>query len=238
MIPDAMIRHHYPRPWEGLHRAATANANQAIGRCLSREICYDMHTRSEPRFQVQSAIRIAAIDQPAQVSDALLLDVSGIGMKIIADASWPVDTLLVVEMENHLVLARVRYTTPRGPKFSLGAERIFSVLKHTLPPGESRVAWHQLLLAEMGEPLELTAEALPPEPVTPKIDAANASGNSTVATEAEPQSVESKSQLAQPEEASASDRQPPAAQHADQFPQTPNMAPPSSEEARCAARRR
>ena len=182
MIPDAMIRHRYPRLWDGVHRAETANANQAIGRCLSREICYDMHTRSEPRFQVQSAIRIAAIDQPTQVSDALLLDVSGTGMKIIADASWPVDARLVVEMENHLVVVRVRYIAPRGPKFSVGVERIFSVLKHTLPAGESRSVWHRLLLAEMGEPQVLTPETLPPEAVKPKMVAANGSGNNTIAT--------------------------------------------------------
>jgi hypothetical protein len=111
-----------------------------------------MDKRSEPRFQIQSAIRIAAMDQPEDVSNALLLDVSGAGMKIIADGWWPVDTYVVVEMENHVVVARVRNVTPRGPKFSLGAEKVYSVLKHMLPADAPRATWHKLLANEMGEP--------------------------------------------------------------------------------------
>jgi hypothetical protein len=109
---------------------------------------------------VQSAVKVAALDQPADVSDALLLDVSGAGMKIIAGVWWPVDTRVVVEMENHVVVAVVRNVNPRGLKFSLGAERLLSVLKHTLPADASREEWHKLLLAEIGEPQE--TPSLPP----------------------------------------------------------------------------
>jgi hypothetical protein len=119
-----------------------------------------MHKRSEPRFQVQSAVKVAALEQPTDVSDALLLDVSGAGMKIIAGVWWPVDTRVVVEMENHVVVAAVRNVNPRGPKFSLGAEKLISVLKHTLPADASREEWHKLLLAEIGEPQE--TPSLPP----------------------------------------------------------------------------
>lgn len=129
-----------------------------------------MDKRSEPRFQVQSPVRIAAIDQPTLVSDALLLDVSGAGMKIITEGWRPVDTLLVVEMENHLVVACVRNVIPRGPKFALGAEKIHSVLKHTLPAGATRAAWHNILLAEMREPQNLAPEAVAPETVAKDLE--------------------------------------------------------------------
>jgi len=111
-----------------------------------------MDKRSEPRFQVRSAIRIAAIDKPEDVSNALLLDVSGSGMKIIADGWWPVNTFVVIEMENHVVAGRVRNSVPRGSKFSVGVEKVHSVLKHALPAGTSRAEWHELLIREMGDP--------------------------------------------------------------------------------------
>lgn len=103
---------------------------------------------------MQSAVKVAALDQPVDVSDALLLDVSGAGMKIIADVWWPMDTRIVVEMENHVVVAVVRNVNPRGPKFSLGAEKLHSVLKHTLPLDAPREEWHKLLLSELGAPEE------------------------------------------------------------------------------------
>jgi hypothetical protein len=109
-----------------------------------------MHTRSEPRFHVQSAVKVAAVDQPEEVSAAVLLDVSGSGMKIISDHDWPVGSRLVVEMENHLVLARVRNSQARGPKFSLGAETLHSTLKLMLPDAP-RAEWHKILLEEAGD---------------------------------------------------------------------------------------
>lgn len=110
-----------------------------------------MHTRSEPRFNVQSAVRVAAADRPGDVSPALLLDVSGSGMKIISDRDWPVDSRIVVEMENHLVLARVRNGHARGSRFSVGAEKLHSVLKLMLPADAPREEWHRILLAEAAD---------------------------------------------------------------------------------------
>jgi hypothetical protein len=109
---------------------------------------FDMHSRREPRFNVQSAVKVAAIDQPAEVSAAVLLDVSGSGIKIISDRDWPVGSRLVVEMENHVVLACVRNGDARGSRFSLGAEKLHSILKLALPPDAPRAEWHRILLAE------------------------------------------------------------------------------------------
>ncbi len=159
-----------------------------------------MDKRSEPRFQIRSAINIAAIDHPEQVSEALLLDVSGAGLKIVADNWWPVNTCIVVELENHLVVARVRNIVARGPKFSLGAERLYSVLKHTMPSGVSRTVWHNLLRAEMrdlpatperptGENVE-SFEIAPPEIAGPVV---------TSSAIAEPEGVARKLTLRAPE---------------------------------------
>jgi hypothetical protein len=123
-----------------------------------------MDKRSEPRFHIRSAVKIAAIDHPEQVSEALLLDVSGAGLKMVSDSWWPVETRIVIEMENHIVVARVRNIVARGPKFSLGAERLYSILKHTLPSGASRTVWHNLLRAEMRE------QPPAPAPAAPRVD--------------------------------------------------------------------
>jgi len=110
-----------------------------------------MPDRIEPRFQVHSAVSIAPVERPDLVSQALVLDVSGSGMKIIAERDWPQDSCVVVEMENHLVLARVRNSQPHGTRFSVGVERIHSVLKLLLPLDAPRSEWHKILLAEAGQ---------------------------------------------------------------------------------------
>ena len=143
-----------------------------------------MHSRREPRFNVRSAVKVAAIDQPAEVSAAVLLDVSGSGMNIISDRNWPVGSRLVVEMENHLVLARVCNGDARGSKFSLGAEKLHSILKLMLPLDAPRAEWHRILLAEADQTTEpplkeppssepqATAHSVPhqPNPDQPVID--------------------------------------------------------------------
>jgi Domain of unknown function (DUF4115) len=180
-----------------------------------------MDKRSEPRFQIRSAIKIAAIDHPEQVSEALLLDVSGAGLKIVADNWWPVNTCIVVEMENHLVVARVRNIVARGPKFSLGAEKLYSVLKHTLPAGVSRTVWHNLLRAEMRDlpaaPERATTEHIEPLEIAPPEIAGPVETPSAIA---EPEGAVRKITLRAPE--------PPTANVADAAPE---LAEPPSQAA-------
>jgi hypothetical protein len=126
-----------------------------------------MDKRSEPRFQIRSSIKIAAMDHPEQLCEALLLDVSGAGLKIVSDNWWPLKTLVVIELENHLVVARVRNIVARGAKFSLGAEKLHSALKPSLPSGVSRTVWHNLLRAEMRDPPAYPEAAL--EPANPVV---------------------------------------------------------------------
>ena len=52
------------------------------------------------------------------------------GGKLIAPESLPLDEILSIEAEDHLAFAEVRYSQPRGDKFTIGCERIH-LLNHT-----------------------------------------------------------------------------------------------------------
>jgi hypothetical protein len=67
----------------------------------------------------------------------LLLDISPTGLKFVTTESLPVDEVVALEVEDHLVLADVRYVEPRGDQFAIGAERIHAIHKASLPPNKS-----------------------------------------------------------------------------------------------------
>jgi hypothetical protein len=96
-----------------------------------------MDGRREPRFQIYAPGKLTLVGSPDHELDCLLLDVSATGMKFVTDESLPVDEVVALEVEDHLVLADVRYSEPRGDKFAIGAERIHAVDKSALPPDKT-----------------------------------------------------------------------------------------------------
>lgn len=92
-----------------------------------------MNRRSEPRFDVYYRAKIVSLDDPGRQIDAQLTDISGAGMRLVAPRELPEDQLICVEVGQHLVLAEVRNTSPRGSRFLIGAEKIHTLNLLTLP---------------------------------------------------------------------------------------------------------
>jgi len=97
-----------------------------------------MEGRREPRFQIYAAAKLTLVDNPERELECLLLDISATGLKFVMDEGLPVDEVIALEVEDHLVLADVRYSEPRGDKFAIGAERIHAVEKAALPQDKTR----------------------------------------------------------------------------------------------------
>ncbi|HTC36507.1 MAG TPA: RodZ domain-containing protein [Bryobacteraceae bacterium] len=135
-----------------------------------------MDRRKEPRFQVYAQAKISPVEEPDLESDGQVIDISGLGMRLVADLEFREDDIIVVETEQHLILADVRNCMARGARFGVGAERIHSSSKVSIPESASKAernqalvdAYHRRLRDELPNPMRQSAEtvAAPPEPRT------------------------------------------------------------------------
>ena len=131
-----------------------------------------MDGRREPRFQIYAPGKLTLVDSPERELECLLLDISATGMKFVADESLPVDEVVALEVEEHLVLADVRYSESRGDKFTIGAERIHAVEKSALPQGQSKAEEIRFLVDDYRARIRLAiageaGQAKKPEPELP-----------------------------------------------------------------------
>ena len=92
-----------------------------------------MNRRSEPRFDVYHRAKIIPMDAPGEEIDALLTDISGGGMRLVSTRNLAEETMICVEVGQHLVLAEVRSSTPRGSRFQIGAAKVHTLNLLTLP---------------------------------------------------------------------------------------------------------
>ena len=92
-----------------------------------------MDWRREPREHVYTAAKYVLLDHLEQEHVCHVLDFSGAGVKFVTDKKLQPDEMVVLEIEDHLVLADVRYVEPRGDKHVVGAERTHAVKKSLLP---------------------------------------------------------------------------------------------------------
>jgi hypothetical protein len=97
-----------------------------------------MDGRREPRFQIYAPGKVTILDNLEREWECLLLEISAAGLKFVMDERLSVDELVALEVEEHLVLADVRYSEPRGDKFAIGAERIHALNKSALPQDKAR----------------------------------------------------------------------------------------------------
>jgi hypothetical protein len=95
--------------------------------------------RREPRFDIYGPIKVTVLSQPTRELDCLLLDISATGLKLIAPESLSVDDIIALEAEDHLAIADVRYSQPRGDRFTIGGERIHLLHKVSLPKDETKI---------------------------------------------------------------------------------------------------
>jgi hypothetical protein len=92
----------------------------------------------EQRFKIYAPAKLTLLDSPERELECLLLDISATGIKFILDENLPVDEVVALEVEDHMVVADVRYSQPRGDEFVIGVERIHAVDKAALPQDKTR----------------------------------------------------------------------------------------------------
>ena len=133
-----------------------------------------MELRSEPRFHVSAPAKLIPLDPERSEIPSVLVDVSATGMRAVVDSPLPAGETVLVELEDHLILAETRYTQERGDKYSLGLRRVHEMMKSALP--QSRIERLEKILeglpeySENGESLEYLREKIAnivrkPEPV-------------------------------------------------------------------------
>ncbi len=121
-----------------------------------------MDGRREPRFQIYAPAKLTLVDHPERDLECLLLDISATGMKFVTDQDVAIDEVIVLEVEDHLVLADVRYSQPRGEKFAIGAERIHAVNKAALSAGQTKPEQIRFVIADYRSRIKASIIADPP----------------------------------------------------------------------------
>ena len=92
-----------------------------------------MNRRNELRFQIYTNAKVSPFDEPERDIEAQMVDVSASGIRFIADVEFPEDQIVTVETDQHLILADIRNCRARGIRFGVGAERVHSMAKFSLP---------------------------------------------------------------------------------------------------------
>lgn len=122
-----------------------------------------MDRRNELRFQIYTSAKIALFEEPEREMDAQMVDVSASGVRFHTDAELLEDQIITIETEQHLILADVRNCTARGIRFGVGAERVHSTAKFSLPRTASKAERNQALAADYHRRLKEELE----KPVVP-----------------------------------------------------------------------
>jgi len=126
-----------------------------------------MDRRKEARFQVYAPAKVALLDDPETEWNGQVIDISGLGLRLVAEVELHQDQIITIETDQHLILADVRNCEPRGSRFGVGAERVHSASKLSLPETASKAERNHLLVEDYHRRL---LEELPgaPQEVAPK----------------------------------------------------------------------
>jgi hypothetical protein len=126
--------------------------------------------RQEPRFSIYGPVKVTLLSNPERALDCVLTEISATGIKIIAPESLAADEIISMEAEDHLALADVRYSQPRGDKFTIGCERIHVLNKVSLPDEKSKVEQIRILVEDYRN--RISAGIATPRPDMDKAEAA------------------------------------------------------------------
>ncbi len=105
-----------------------------------------MSRRTELRFEVYAGAQVILLDDPGRDFSASLAGISAAGFQLVATEELPSDQMIAVEVEEHLLLAEVRYSHRRGSRYSIGAKRIHTLAKLDLPEDATRIEKVQALI--------------------------------------------------------------------------------------------
>ncbi len=138
-----------------------------------------MDRRKEPRFQVYAPAKIAPLDEPELETSGQVIDISGSDLRLVADAEFQQGQTVTIETDQHLILAGVRNCLERGTRFGIGAEKLHSIAKLSLPQAASKAQRNQALvddyrrsnppleIARPAEAVEITPASQPEAPILP-----------------------------------------------------------------------
>lgn len=130
----------------------------------------EVDARHEPRFSIYGPVKVTVLSSPERVLDCTLTEISATGLKIIAPENLAVDEIISMEAEDHLALADVRYSQPRGDKFTVGCERIHVLNKVSLPDEKSKVEQIRMLVEDYRN--RISGAIATPRPDVDKAEAA------------------------------------------------------------------
>ncbi|MBZ5632662.1 MAG: DUF4115 domain-containing protein [Acidobacteriia bacterium] len=124
-----------------------------------------MNRRVEQRSQVYTPVKLTLLEQPEQPElDCQLVDVSGAGMRLVADVELPQDQMISLEAEKHVVLGEVRHCFPRGGKFAVGVEKVHVMPAAILDQQPNKAARLQALVDNYRLRINEGIAAIPWEP--------------------------------------------------------------------------
>ncbi len=132
-----------------------------------------MDRRNELRFQIYTSAKIALFEEPEREMDAQMVDVSASGVRFHTDAELLEDQIITIETDQHFVLADVRNCKARGIRFGVGAERVHTVAKFSLPRTASKAERNQALAADYHRRLQEELEK-PVVPAAQRLNGADA----------------------------------------------------------------
>ncbi len=89
-----------------------------------------MERRAEDRFQVSSKIRVIVPEEPAQILDCTMADISATGIRFQSPARMESGQIVAVEVDLRLILVEVRHCETRGMKFMIGVRRLHEIDKN------------------------------------------------------------------------------------------------------------
>jgi hypothetical protein len=121
-----------------------------------------MNRRAETRFQVFSRVQVIPLDRPENPVGASLIDMSGAGFRLLADVELPLEKMIVVETDAHLILAEVRNSLKSGSRYATGLRKLHTISMLDLPQGAGRLESIQILINEyvQRKPTELPVPAV------------------------------------------------------------------------------
>jgi len=100
-----------------------------------------MELRAEPRFNVNASAKVIPFDARQDEIPSSLLNISATGIRVLVDRAFAPGQILLIELEDHLVMAEARYCECRGDKYAVGLRRVHDVEKSGVPESrEGRVA--------------------------------------------------------------------------------------------------
>jgi hypothetical protein len=98
-----------------------------------------MDRRPELLFDVSAPAQATVLVAPYNTLSVSLISISADGLRLRAAQEWSSNQLIVVELENHLLLAEVRDSNCDGSEFVIDAKRLHSLAKMDLPPDLARL---------------------------------------------------------------------------------------------------